>query len=96
MGTIEANIDKTIARLEGQLVLWSAHLKEHVAKGKVAGLQARVETRKQLDEIKAKLDQASSKLAEAKAAGADKWDAFKQAVDSSWKELEGAFKQLAH
>ena len=95
MGTIETNIDKTVARMEGQLARWSAHLKDLVAKGEAAGQQAKVDSRKQIDELKAKLEHARAKLAEAKAAGEDKWDAFKHSVESSWKELEGAFRQLA-
>jgi len=95
MGTIETSIDKTVAKLEGQLALWGAHLKELVAKGEAAGEQAKIDSRKQLDELKTKLEHARAKLAEAKAAGEDKWDAFKHSVESSWKELEGAFKQLA-
>jgi hypothetical protein len=96
MGTIESSINKTVSKLEGQLELWGVQLKELVAKGEVAGQRAKIDSRKHLDDLKAKLDQARSKLAEAKAAGHDKWDAFKQAIDSSWKELEGAFKQLVH
>jgi hypothetical protein len=96
MGTIESNLNKTVSKLEGQLELWSLQLKELVAKGEVAGQRAKIGSRKHLDELKTKLDVARSKLAEAKAAGDEKWDSFKQVVESSWKELEGAFKQLVH
>ena len=95
MGTIETNIDRAVAKMEGQLATWSAHLKELVAKGEAAGQQAKLDSRKQIEELKTKLEHARAKLAEAKAAGDDKWDAFKHSVESSWKELEGAFKQLA-
>ena len=47
-------------------------------------------------ELKSKLVVARSKLDAAKAAGDDKWDAFKEGVESSWKELESAFKKLTH
>jgi hypothetical protein len=96
MGTIESSINNTMSKLEGQLELWSAQLKELVAKGDVAGQKAKIDSRKHLDELKTKLDLARSKLAEAKAAGDDKWDAFKQAIETSWKDLEGAFKGLVH
>jgi predicted nucleic acid-binding Zn-ribbon protein len=96
MGTIETNINKTVSKLEGQLELWSAQLKELIAKGDVAGQKAKIDSRKHLDDLKAKLDRARSKLGEAKAAGDDKWDAFKQAIETSWKDLEGSFKQLVH
>lgn len=96
MGTIESSINKTVSKLEGQLELWSAQLKELVARGEVAGHKAKIDSRKHLDELRTKLDLARSKLAEAKAAGDGKWDAFKQAIETSWKDLEHAFKQLAH
>jgi hypothetical protein len=95
MGTIGSNLDKTVSKLENQLALWGAQLEELVAQGKVAGQHAKIDSAKRLDEIKLKLEGARSKLAEAKAAGDDKWDAFKHAVETHWKELEGAFKQLA-
>jgi len=96
MGTIESSIHKTVSKLEGQLDLWNAQLKELVAKGDVAGQKAKIDSRKHLDELKTKLDHARAKLTEAKAAGDDKWDAFKQAIESSWKDLEGTFKRLVH
>jgi len=96
MGTIEASVDKTVMRLEDQLTLWGAKLKELVAKAEVAGQETKIDARKHLDEVKAKLELARSKLDEAKAAGGDRWDNFKAGVESSWKELEGAFHNLTH
>lgn len=39
---------------------------------------------------------ARGKLDEAKAAGADKWETFKSRLETSWKELEGAFHKLTN
>jgi division protein CdvB (Snf7/Vps24/ESCRT-III family) len=96
MGTIESNVEKTVSKLEDQLKLWGAKLNELAAKADVAGKEAKIDARKHLDEMKANLKVAQSKLDEAKTAGADKWDKFKSGIESSWKELEGAFQKLIH
>jgi hypothetical protein len=96
MGTIESSVDKTVLKLEDQLKLWGAKLNELAAKVDVAGHEAKIDARKHLDDMKAKLKVAQSKLEEAKAAGGDKWDKFKSGIESSWKEVEGAFEKLVH
>jgi hypothetical protein len=93
MGTIES---RTVSKMEDRLKLWGAKLNELVAKAEVSGQQTKIDTRKHLDEVKAKLKVAQSKLDEAKAAGADKWDHFKSGVESYWTELESAFQKLTH
>lgn len=96
MGTIESSVDKTVSKLEDQLKLWGAKLNELAAKADVAGQEAKIDARKRLDDLKAKIKVARAKLDEAKAAGGDKWDKFKSGIESSWKELEGAFQKLTH
>jgi hypothetical protein len=96
MGTIESSVDKTVSKLEGQLKLWGAKLNELAAKVEVAGQEAKIDTRKHLDDMKAKLKVAQSKLDDAKAAGGDKWDKFKSGIERSWKDLESAFQKLTH
>jgi hypothetical protein len=96
MGTIESSVDKTVSKLDDQLKLWGAKLNELAAKVDVAGKEAKIDARKRLDDMKAKIKVAQSKLDEAKAAGGDKWDKFKSGIESSWKELEGAFQKLTH
>lgn len=94
MEPIESNLDKAASKLEGQLKLWSSKLNELAAKAEVASQEAKIESRKRLDELKTKLAAAQAKLDEAKAAGASKWGAFRHGIENSWKELEGAFKKL--
>jgi hypothetical protein len=96
MGTIESSVDRTVSKLEDQLALWGAKLKEAAAKAEVAGQETKLEAREHLDEVKAKLDVARSKLDEAKAAGGDGWHKFKAGVESAWSDLEGAFHKLVH
>ena len=94
MGNVESHVDKTLSKLEAQLKLWGDKLHESIAKASVAGQQAKIDSRRQLDELKSKLEAARSKLDEAKAAGNEKWEAFKQGIEHTWQELEGAFKKL--
>lgn len=96
MATVETPIDKHLSKLEAQLELWAAKVNEIVAKANVAGQQAKIDSRKQLDDLKSKLQVAQSKLDEAKAAGVEKWAILKQGVERSWQELESAFKKLVH
>jgi hypothetical protein len=92
----ESRIDRTVSKLEAQLERWAAELDQLIVRAEIAGEQARIDSRMRLDELKAKLAVAREKLEEAKTAGDDKWDAFKQSVEASWKELERGFKNLAH
>lgn len=94
MGTIGTSIDATVAKLEGQLALWSAKLDELKAKADVAGQETKIDLRNRLEDTKAKLADARVRLDEAKAAGESKWESFKASVEHSWKELEGAFHDL--
>jgi hypothetical protein len=92
MSTIESNVSK----LEAQLKLWGAKLDEVLAKANVAGQQAKIDSRKQLDELKSKLAVAQSKLDEVKAAGNEKWETLKQGVERTWQDLEETFKKLVN
>jgi hypothetical protein len=92
---IESSVEKTVSKLEDQLELWAARLNELAAKIDVRSQEAKIDARKGLEDAKAKLAVARSKLDEAKSAGADRWDKFKAGVESSWKELETAFHNLA-
>jgi hypothetical protein len=96
MMTIQSAVEKNISKLEAQLQLWGAKLEEVVAKAKVAGAQAKVDSNKQLDELKAKLEVARAKLDEAKSAGGEKWENLKDGVEQVWKDIERAFNKVVH
>ena len=96
MASTETRIDRNVDKLEAQLKLWSAKFDELVAKANVAGQQAKIDSRKQLDELKSRLAVARTKLEEAKAAGSEKWGILKDGVEHAWEELEGMFKKLVH
>jgi hypothetical protein len=96
MATIDTRIDKNLSKLEAQLKLWGAKFNEVAAKANVAGQQASIDSRKRVDDMKAKLKVAQSKLDEAKAAGAEKWETLKLGVEHVWNDLETTFKKLVH
>lgn len=90
MSTIESGI----ARMEAQLKLWGAKLDELLARANVANQQAKIDSRKQLDELRSKLEVAQGKLDEARAAGNEKWGLLKHGVERTWQDLEETFKKL--
>jgi len=96
MEPVGSSVDKSLTKLEDLLSLWGTKLNELAAKVDAARREGRIDARKQLEEARDKLEQARSKLDEAKAAGEDRWDKFKAAVESSWKDLEAAFLDLVH
>ncbi len=95
MGTIEASVDKGVSKFEAEIETWGAKLREVVAKLEAAGRETKSDARAHLEEVQAKLAVARAKLDEAKRAGGDRWDKFKAGVESSWKELESAFRKAA-
>jgi hypothetical protein len=96
MAETETHVAKSVAKLEARLHLWSTKFDELVAKASVAGQQAQIDSRKQLDELKSKLAVAQTKLDEAKAAGSEKWKILESGVERAWQELEETFKKLVH
>lgn len=96
METIEATVDKTVSKMEGQLKRWAAKLDELVASAEQTGEQAKRDSRERIDQLKAELAAAQARLDEAKLAGADKWKTMKQGLERSWKELARTFESLAH
>jgi len=85
-----------IGKMEKQLQKWGAKLDELAAKAEAAGAEARADERRLIADLRAKQERVQAKLHELKAAGDDKWDAFKAGVESAYDELEGAFKKLKH
>ncbi len=92
--TIESNVEKNIEKMEAQLKLWNTKLGELVARGKVAGQEAKLESRKRIDEFKGKLEVAQTTLAEFRKAGGSQWENFRVGMESAWKQAEAAFKKL--
>jgi phage shock protein A len=96
MATTQSHFKNGLARLEDRLKLWHAKFNAAVASSRVTRQEAKIDSGKQLDEIKSKLEAAQARLDEAKAAGSEKWDTVKDGVEHTWHDLEQAFKKLLH
>ena len=96
MGTIEKSVDKNIEKMQAQLVEWGAKIDELATSAEKAGAEAKADTKKRLSDLKEKRAAAQAKLDELKAAGSDKWASFKVGMETTWKDLESAFKELTH
>jgi uncharacterized coiled-coil DUF342 family protein len=94
MDNLKTIIEARLAKLEDQLDLWNAKVRELAAKANTATQQAKIDSRKEVEELRAKLDTARAKLDEAKAVGVEKWGIVKQGVERVWEDLEGTFKRL--
>ena len=92
METVEAHVGK----MEAELKQWGVRLDKLLTKADAAGTDAKIDYRKRLDDLREKYINAERRLAELKAAGSNKWDSFKDGVESAWSELAKAFTKLAN
>lgn len=83
-----------IGKMEKQLKQWGARLDDLAAQVTTAGAKAKADERQVVADLRAKRELAQAKLDELKAAGGDKWETFKDGVESAYNDLEGAFKEL--
>jgi hypothetical protein len=90
METMEMHAEK----METKLNQWLTKLDELVAKTKEAGTDVKSDYRQRIDELRAKYQVAQAKLAELRAAGRGNWESFKAGVESSWNDIETAYKNL--
>jgi hypothetical protein len=92
METVEADVGK----MEVELRIWGVRLDKLLAKGDAAGIGAKIDHRKRLEDLKEKYVAAEARFAELKAAGSGNWDSLKGSVETAWRELETAFTRLAN
>jgi hypothetical protein len=92
----QSNMEEMLSRLEYQLERWGTKLDTlGVANADVAHPRAETKAGARLDDLRVRVHATWVILDAAKAVGFDKWDAVKAGVESSWRELEGAFSHLA-
>jgi hypothetical protein len=91
-----ASSEKRVAKLEERLRHWGAKLDELVTKADRIDAEAKLEYHERVDEFRAKQRKAQLLLAELDAAGSEKWKYLRSGIESSWSELESAFKELKH
>jgi len=88
--------EKRIGKFESRLRHWGTKLDELVAKADEVDAEVKTDYQHRLDEFRAKHHAAQVKLGECTAAGSERWDQFKVGIESSWSELESAFRELTH
>jgi len=79
-------------KMETRLREWSVRLDELAARVDHAGAQA--EYRQGVADLKAKWRVAKTRIEELKAAKHEKWQAFKDGIDTAWKDLDATFQKL--
>jgi uncharacterized protein (DUF342 family) len=83
-----------VGKIETRLRQFGAKLDKLEANAGEAVNEAKIDYRKQIDNIKDKRAVVQSKLNAFKAANGQKWDNFKDGVEIAWQDLETAFKAL--
>lgn len=85
-------------KIEAQLTVWETRLEALKARADQAGIEARSELRKQLDELRALQEPARKYLDQLREASARAWDDVRGEVEEAWTKLsvtiETAWKRL--
>jgi hypothetical protein len=87
-------VGQEVGKIEARLRQLGTKLDSLAAKAAEAGADAKLDYRKQIDLIKDKHSLARSKLEAFRAANGQKWENFKEGVETAWHDLEKAFKAL--
>lgn len=81
-----------VVRMERQLDVWAERLDKLVVDAQSAAAQSDRHAR--IEQLRARLVDARARLREAKAAGAHRWEAFRDRLESAWGDVETAFRSL--
>jgi glycerol kinase len=82
-------------KIEAELELAQAKLFEFKARGKVYAADMHIKYLEQVEEIEHKFDATKAKLKKLDEAGEEKWEHFKDEVESAWNSLSAAVKDAA-
>jgi hypothetical protein len=69
-------------------------LDELRAEADAAGTKAKIGYRRRLDEMQTSYEAAQTKLDELKDAGGDKWETFKDGIETACNDLRAAFRRI--
>jgi hypothetical protein len=92
-GSAASEMEEAIKRMEEKLKLWDEKLL-FMAKNELVGMQARRDLKSRIDTLKARRAMAQAKFDEFKAAGSEKWENFKTAIEGALKDIENAFQEM--
>ena len=87
-------VGQELGRIETRLRQLGAKLDRLAAKADEVGTEVKLEYRKRIDHTKDKHAVVQSKLKAFRAANGEKWDNFKDGVETAWHDLEDAFKAI--
>jgi chromosome segregation ATPase len=96
MGTLEAKVDKNVAELQAQLAAWGAKIDEFASKAEQSKAEAKADYAKRLEDLRTQCSTAQAKLDEFKRSGNKNWETIKGGIESAWKDLDAAFRNLTH
>lgn len=82
-------------KIEAELKLVQAKIEELKAKSKLYATDVHVKYVEQVEELERKFDATKAKLKELDEAGEEKWEHFKEDVESAWEILSKAVKDAA-
>jgi predicted nucleic acid-binding Zn-ribbon protein len=94
MGTIEASVDKNVAKMEAQLAAWGARLDELASKTEQAKADGKAEYQKRLEDLRTQCSTAQGRVDEFRRAGSSNWETVRSGIENAWKDLDIAFRQL--
>ncbi|WP_420403883.1 coiled coil domain-containing protein [Nisaea sp.] len=80
-------IEKAKARIEQ----WNAEIAKMKARADEAEADAKIDFRRQLDEMRAERDKAEARLTELRDASDKAWDDVKSGFEKAWDDISAAF-----
>jgi Flp pilus assembly protein TadB len=89
--TVPMTMAATVEQMEAKL--WGAKIDELEAAGENRRVQAKLDRKSRLDDLRARRQLARTKLDELKAAGSEKWESFRAGVDQAASELDAALRR---
>jgi hypothetical protein len=88
--------EEDVVLMATQLEQWGTKLDELIAQNLALGMDARIDERPGIDELKTKYEVARTRFDEFKTAGSARWGTFKPTIELAWNELEDAFERWAN
>lgn len=84
----------SVRRMETQLEIWAGEIDEFTAAAQESHGWARIDLRQRIDDLKVKRALVRANLDAFKAAGSDARAGLRSDLESAWKDLETAFREM--
>lgn len=83
--------DKYVEKAKAKMAQWNAEIEKLQAKADEAGADAKIEYKRQIEELREQRDEAQAKLREIAGASDDAWTDMKSGLDKAWDSMSDAF-----